>query len=91
VLEPHAADSYFRWNFFDNIMQQKEWFSDFAFDSVANDLLNNDENLKNQFVEKQQSDSAFAKNHFQQLQWIFLQSPYYEKTHKRYPIMRYFK
>ena len=91
VLEPHAADSYLRWNFFDNIMQQKEWFSDFAFDSVANDLLNNNENLKKQFVEKQQSDSAFAKNHFQQLQWIFLQSPYYEKTHKRYPVMRYFK
>ncbi|MBD81416.1 MAG: hypothetical protein CL840_21035 [Crocinitomicaceae bacterium] len=91
VLEPHASDSYFRWNFFDNILQQKEWFSDFGFDPVAKDLLVNDENLKKSFEEKRNSDTTFAKNHFQQLYWIFLRSPYYEKTHRRYPVMRYFE
>jgi len=89
VLEPHAADSYFRWNFFDNILQQKEWFSTFTFDHIAQNLLLDDENLKKQFVEKQNSDSTFAQNHSLQLQWIFIHSPYYEKTHKRYPVMRY--
>lgn len=26
-LEPLGADSYFRWNYFDNIMENREWFS----------------------------------------------------------------
>lgn len=27
TLEPHAVDSYLAWNYFDAILQQKEWFS----------------------------------------------------------------
>jgi len=91
VLEPQGVDSYFHWNFFDNVVQQKEWFSPFTFDHIAMDLLSDDENLKKEFEEKRKSDSTFAMNHSKQLQWIFVRSPYYEKTHNRYPVMRYFE
>lgn len=91
VLEPQAVDSYFRWNFFDNVLQQKEWFSPLAFDQIAQNLLNDDENLRKEFEKQQNTDSTFAKNHSQQLQWIFVRSSYYEKTHNRYPVMRYFE
>lgn len=89
TLEPHSVDSYFRWNFFDNVLQQKEWFSDFAFDPIAKDLLLDNDNLNQEFKKKRQSDSTFANDHFTQLYWVFKRSSYYEETHNRYPVMRY--
>lgn len=91
TLEPQASDSYFRWNYFDNILQQKEWFSSFAFDSVAANILQNNNVLNQEFRNKQKTDSLFAASHFEQLYWIFKRSVYYEPTHKRYPVMRYFE
>jgi hypothetical protein len=88
TLEPHASDSYFRWNFFDNILQKKDWFSDFAFDQIAADILANDENLRAEYEAKRNSDTTFARNHFAQLYWIFQQSPYFEPEYRRYPVMR---
>jgi len=88
TLEPTAADAFFRWNYFDNVLQQKEWFSDFAFDPIAKELLEADERLNIEFQEKRNNDSKFAENHMDQLLWIFHRSKYYEPEHKRYPIMR---
>lgn len=88
TLEPTAADAFFRWNFFDNVMQQKEWFSDFAFDPIAKELLETNPDLKQEFEEKRNTDEAFAKNHMAQLYWVFERSYYYEPEHKRYPVMR---
>jgi len=88
TLEPNAADAFFRWNYFDNVLQQKEWFSDFAFDPIAKELLEADEILNTEFQEKRKNDSKFAENHMDQLLWIFHRSKYYEPEHKRYPIMR---
>ena len=88
TLEPNAADAFFRWNYFDNVLQQKEWFSDFAFDPIAKELLEADERLNLEFEEKRKNDSKFAGDHMGQLLWIFQRSKYYEPEHKRYPIMR---
>jgi len=88
TLEPTAADAFFRWNYFDNVLQQKEWFSDFAFDHIAKELLEADERLNIEFQEKRKNDSKFAENHMGQLLWIFQRSKYYEPEHKRYPVMR---
>ena len=88
VLEPQFEDSYFNWNFFDNVLQQKEWFSPFAFESIANTWLEQDLEMKKEFEKKRAQDSIFAANHNAQLYWIYKQTPYYEKSHNRYPIVR---
>jgi hypothetical protein len=51
VLEPEGEDSFFSWNFFDSILQQKEWFSDYVFEEKAEELLRNDPILRKQFEE----------------------------------------
>lgn len=91
TLEPQFEDSYFNWNFFDNVLQQKEWFSGFAFDPIAQEWLENNNELKNEFLKKQAEDSTFVKNHNAQLYWVFQRTPYYEKTHNRYPVLRIFE
>jgi len=88
VLEPQAVDSYFAWNFFDNILQQKEWFSSYIFEEKAIEILKNNKGLKTKFNTKKRLDTNFNSNHFQQLYFIYKNSNYYEKSHKRYPIFR---
>lgn len=38
VLEPEAPDSFFNWNFFDTILQQKEGFSAYVFEDIAKEI-----------------------------------------------------
>jgi hypothetical protein len=35
TLEPEAVDSFFNWNFFDTMLQQKEGYSDYIFEDLA--------------------------------------------------------
>ncbi|WP_434037732.1 M14 family metallopeptidase [Formosa sp. 4Alg 33] len=88
TLEPQAVDSFFNWNFFDTILQQKEGFSPYVWEDLALELLNRNAELKQEFETKKQSDKAFSENWYAQLDWIHQHSNYYEKAHKRYPIFR---
>lgn len=88
TLEPEATDSFFNWNFFDTILQQKEGFSPYVFEDVAAELLKNDPQLKLEFERKKQQDEKFASDWYDQLDWIHKRSDYYEKSHLRYPVYR---
>ena len=88
TLEPTATDSFFNWNFFDTILQQKEGFSPYVWEDKAEAFLNNNPKIKKAFEEKKENDPDFAKNWYAQLDWIHKQSPNYEKSHLRYPIIR---
>lgn len=88
TLEPQATDSYFAWNFFDAILQQKEHFSPYVFEEVAEQLLKENETLRKEFEEKKAGDAEFAKNGYAQLNYIYERSPHYEEAHLRYPVFR---
>lgn len=88
TLEPNAPDAFFGWGFFDAVLQQKEYFSDYVFEDEAAALLKKDAALKMQLEEKQKSDTTFAKSGAAQLDFIYKHSPYYEPVHMRYPVFR---
>lgn len=88
TLEPEAVDSFFNWNFFDTILQQKEYFSAYVFEDMAKELLDNDAILKAAFEARKTADKAFAENGAAQLDWIYRNSKYYESAHLRYPVYR---
>ncbi len=88
TLEPTAVDGFFAWNFFDEILQQKEWFSDYLFEDMAAKMLAENPQLKVDFEERKQRDSVFANDSWAQLTYLFQHSKYYEKSHLRYPILR---
>jgi len=91
TLEPQAVDSYFNWNFFDSILQQKEYFSAYVFEDTAAKLLKDNPALKAEFENKKKQDADFAKSADAQLDWVYTHSVYYEKTHLRYPVYRKMK
>ena len=88
TLEPSATDSFFNWNFFDTILQQKEGFSPYVWEDIAFEILQNNPELQKEFETKKIEDPLFAKNAYEQLDWIHKRSKYYEKAHLRYPILR---
>jgi hypothetical protein len=88
TLEPEGDDSFFAWNFFDAILQQKEWFSDYIFEEKAEEILKENPMVKGELEAKKRADKAFAGNHKAQLVFIYRHSPYYEKSHNRYPVVR---
>ena len=88
VLEPQMEDSYFTWNFFDPILQQKEGYSFYVFEETAADYLEKNPGIRKQLEEKRASDTTFAKSASAQLNFVFQHSPYYETAHMQYPVYR---
>lgn len=88
TLEPEAVDSFFSWNFFDSVLGQKEYYSDYVFEDTAAELLKKDPNLKTAFEKKKKEDLKFADDGAAQLEWMYRNSPYYEGTVNQYPIFR---
>jgi len=87
TLEPQGPDSFFSWGFFDSILQQKEWFSGYVFDGMAEQLLKENPELKRRFEDKKASDSDFSKSAFEQLYFIYRNSIWFEDLN-RYPVYR---
>jgi hypothetical protein len=91
TLEPQGNDSFFTWNFFDSVLQQKEYFSAYVFEDLANEILDKNPSVKSEFEKKKASDKKFADSGEDQLDWIYTNSEYYEKTHMEYPVYRILK
>lgn len=88
VLEPQAPDSFFAWNFFDSVLGQKEYFSAYVFEDLAAELLRSDKKLREALEDKKKNDPEFAENGAAQLDFVYRRSPYYERSHLRYPVYR---
>ena len=88
TLEPEATDSFFNWSFFDAILGQKEYFSDYVFEDTAAELLKKNPQLKSEFEKKKAADKKFAEDENAQLDWVYKNSEYYEGSVGLYPIYR---
>jgi len=88
TLEPAAYDSFFSWNFFDEVLFRNEYFSPYIFEETAEELLKQDPELKKEFREQKKTDPAFARSSYRQLRFIYERSPWSESSYKRYPVYR---
>ncbi|MBG7631252.1 MAG: M14 family metallopeptidase [Bacteroidetes bacterium] len=88
TLEASATDSFFNWNFFDTILQQKEGYSAYVFEDIAEELLNKNTALKDSLNAKMRTDKEFAKNPRAQLDFVYKNSKYYEDAHLKLPIYK---
>ncbi len=88
MLEPESIDSYFNWNIFDPILEQKEYFGEYYFTLLAEKYLKENPVLAKELKKKQDSDPVFAQNNRAQLHFIYENSPYMERSYLRYPVYR---
>ncbi|UJF30840.1 M14 family metallopeptidase [Kaistella sp. 97-N-M2] len=88
TLEPEGTDSFFNWNFFDGILGQKEYYSDYVFEDTAAELLKKNQVLRTAFEFEKVANPEMAKDARVQLDWIYKHSDYYEGSVAAYPIFR---
>jgi hypothetical protein len=86
VFDPSSDDSFFAWGFFDAVLMQKEYFSDYLFEETAAVLLKRNTMLAKAFDEKKKSDPDFAGNGKAQLDFIYQNSPHFEASYNRIPV-----
>ena len=88
TLEPQGVDSFFVWNFFDSILGQKEHYSDYVFEDIAAEYLKNNPNLKALLEKEKAGNPKLAASAAMQLEFVYHNSPWFEKTYLRYPVGR---
>ncbi len=90
TLEAEATDSFFNWNFFDTILEQKEHFSSYVFEDIAEKLLQENPTLRDLLNQKMDTNKVFAESTEAQLDFIYKNSPYYESAHLKLPVYKVF-
>ncbi len=88
TLEPEAPDSFFAWNFFDAILQQKEHFSSYVFEDHALKILEENPDIKRALDTAKAEDPRLAESANRQLDFIYQRSTHREPEYMRYPIFR---
>ncbi len=91
TLEPQAPDSWVAWNFFDSILMQKEYFSAYVFEDLAAQFLKENPDVRKALEAKKKKEPDFAASAKDQLDWVYRHSPWYEPTHRLYPVARLIK
>ena len=88
LLEPKSNDSFVRWGFMNQIFEQKEYYEDYVMEKLAEEMLENDPEIRKEFEEKLMTDEAFRNNPRARLDFFYERSPYPDKQLNVYPIMR---
>lgn len=89
TLEPLAHDSFFRWGFFDSVLNRKERFSDYVFEDEAENLLETEPGLRERFEAWKRENPALLTSAEHVLGFIYETcARYREPEHMRVPIFR---
>ena len=88
LLEPEADGSLLEWGFFDVIFEQKEYAESYVMEPLARRMLDSIPGLEQAFLQKKQSDKAFAESSWAQLNWFYKQTPWWDEKYMVYPVSR---
>lgn len=86
ILISRAEDSYFRWNFFDSYLQQKEYFSPYVFEEKAVEILKEKPWIKEELELMKAADKSFRESQWDQLYFIYKNSDLFEESYYLLPI-----
>ena len=87
-LEPKASDSFFRWNFFDSMLDRREYFSPWGFEANAQKYLDEHPGFKEEWEQARKNNRLLKDNHYQQMAYIYGNSEWSEASYMRYPVFR---
>lgn len=91
TLEPQAHDSFFRWGFFNSILERKQHFSDYVFEDMASQLLKEEPELRARFDAWTAANPHLLSDQQQVLGFIFENcARYAEPEWRRYPVLSIF-
>lgn len=88
TLEPQGHDSFFRWGFFNSVLEKKEAFSDYVFEDLALEMLETEPELKAKFEAWKLANPALLSDQDAVLHFIFHNGKRHaEPEWRRYPVL----
>lgn len=88
LLEPEAPDSFVSWGFFNAWFERKEYAEPYIMEPYAQQMLENDKSLRNEFLSRLDSDETFRNDPKARLDFFYERSPFFDQKEKKYPILR---
>lgn len=87
TLEPLAHDSFFRWGFFNSVLEKKEAYSTYVFEDSAYEMLQDEPELKEKFELWKKQHPELLSNQTAVLDFIFANGERFnEPEWHRYPV-----
>ncbi|TFW25777.1 peptidase M14 [Massilia arenosa] len=87
TLEPMGHDSFFRWGFFNAVLEKKENFSDYVFEDHAAELLATEPELAARFEQWKKDHPQLLSSQEAVLNFIYANcARYHEPEWRRYPV-----
>ena len=88
TLEPQAHDSFFRWGFFNSVLEKKERYSDYVFEDTALEMLQDEPALQARFEHWKLAHPELLADQSAVLDFIFSAGRRHEEPGwMRYPVM----
>ena len=88
TLEPQAHDSFFRWGFFNSVLEKKEAYSDYVFEDSAWEMLQEEPALRTKFEAWKQEFPDHVSDQTAVLDFIFAHGKrFHEPEWRRYPVV----
>jgi hypothetical protein len=88
TLEPQAHDSFFRWGFFNSVLERKEDISDYVFEDLAAEILAAEPDTRAKFDNWKTANPALVKDKDAVLYFIFHNCQRQrEPEWRRYPVL----
>jgi hypothetical protein len=88
TLEPLAHDSFFRWGFFNSVLEKKENFSDYVFEDTAAQMLRDEPALRLKFEQWKLSHPELLSDGEAVLGFLFAHGQRHrEPEWRRYPVL----
>lgn len=89
TLEPQAHDSFFRWGFFNSVLEKKEAFSHYVFEDTALEMLRDEPELSARFAQWKAQNPALLSDQKAVLGFIYANGKRFEEPEwTRYPVGR---
>jgi hypothetical protein len=86
LLDPSSPDSFFRWGFFNEILDRTEYVEGYILDPMAERMMAEDPALRAEFERRLREDPAFAADPKERRRFFYERTPYYDDRYLLYPV-----
>ena len=88
LFEPQAPDSFAAWGLFNACFEQKEHMEPYVAEQIAQEMLDNEPQLAQEFARKLEVDAQFAASPAARLEFFLRRHASWDARYNLYPVLR---
>jgi hypothetical protein len=88
LFEPQAPDSFAAWGLFNACFEQKEHMEPYVAEQIAQEMLDNEPELAQEFARRLKGDARFAASPGARLEFFLRRHASWDARYNLYPVLR---